>query len=50
MVNVNSVIEQLHGYAADGAKQADDVLERVQKLLKQKGLISFQIELKPLDS
>jgi hypothetical protein len=50
MVNVNSVIEQLQGYVADGAKQADDVLNRLQKLLKQKGLISFEIQLKPAAS
>ena len=50
MVNVNSVIEQLQGYAAEGAKQADDVLDRLQKLLKQKGLISFEIKSKPVAS
>jgi len=33
MINVNSVIEQLREHVANAAKEADDVLGRLQKLL-----------------
>lgn len=49
MVDVNSIAEQVQGYAADATERADALLPRLVGLLRDRGLVKYKTELKPAD-